>query len=119
MGRAWRILGVTGRHWVHSDVSKGQEIAKGSSGLIMLRAMSWEGTPDFYSQCSGEPLEVFKQRSDMIGFAFGRDHGGRRDWEQFLLSSSTAKDDPGTRRAILHAFIDTARRCFTRVEIVL
>lgn len=55
----------------------------------------------------------------MIGFAFGRDHGGRRDWEQFLLSSSTAKDDPGTRRAILHAFIDTARRCFTRVEIVL
>lgn len=75
--------------------------------------------PGFYPQCSGEPLEVFKQRSDTIRFAFGKDHGGRRDWEQFLLSSSTVKDDPGTRRAILDSFIDTARRCFTRVEIVL
>lgn len=29
------------------------------------------------------------------------------------------KGDPGTRRVVLDAFIDTARCCFTEVEIVL
>lgn len=29
------------------------------------------------------------------------------------------KDDPGTHRVVLDAFIDTGRHCFTEIEIVL
>lgn len=52
------------------------EVAEGSRGLAMLMLMSWEGKSGFYSQCSGEPLKVFKQGSDTIRLALGRAHGG-------------------------------------------
>lgn len=52
------------------------EVAEGSRGLAMLMLMSWEGKSGFYSQCSREPLKVFKQGSDTIRLALGRAHGG-------------------------------------------
>lgn len=33
-------------------------------------------------------------------------------------AAAQLKDDPGTRRMMLDAFIDTGRRCCTQVEIV-
>lgn len=48
----------------------------GCGELIMQNFMRYGEEFGFYSQCSGEPLKVFKQRSDMIRFAF---------WKRSLL----------------------------------